>query len=428
MKTRRSLTRELGIFIVGQALFLVAVYSALLPFFYGRGLVESAGLFLELEASDYDRRRSVDVNTPLPATTSLKSYIGLESVPPEMLELFPVHHHDDGEALSTGRIVDKHSKHYGDLFIFFRHKLSDGQRLYMVRHIASERLDSHARLTRLGRIELAVVLVGAGVLFMWIVTTAWIVWRISGRANLLMQWMRQMGVDEVCAPRPDFGYREFDEIADQSQDAFDRIAGAIEREHSFLRNASHELRTPLTIIASNVELLKRADAPRVAGEAVNRISRAAISMQLLTETLLWLNRDDSEISESRQAPLDRIVGELLEDNAYLLDGKDVRIDYQAKTESPEVPEAPCRIALGNLIRNAFQYTDSGEIEVDTSDTEFRIRNCNDDNISVADSRDVEQGHGLGLLLVQKIVDRMGWTMHLRQIPGGRESTIEFGAS
>ncbi|MEB3733551.1 histidine kinase dimerization/phospho-acceptor domain-containing protein [Halopseudomonas pachastrellae] len=59
------------------------------------------------------------------------------------------------------------------------------------------------------------------------------------------------------------------------------------------RFTSHELRTPISVIRANVELLERLRAqsridPAMEQQALDRIDRASLTMQHLTETLLWL--------------------------------------------------------------------------------------------------------------------------------------------
>ncbi|MDO6749732.1 histidine kinase dimerization/phospho-acceptor domain-containing protein, partial [Gilvimarinus sp. 1_MG-2023] len=78
--------------------------------------------------------------------------------------------------------------------------------------------------------------------------------------------------------------------------------------------ASHELRTPIAVVRNNTELLRRLterhtplDDTRVLA-TVARLERAGITMAQLTETLLWLSRDDIASLPVRQiAPSDLLL-------------------------------------------------------------------------------------------------------------------------
>ena len=93
MGIRVTLKRELAIFIVSLAVILVSSYTAILPVYFGAGLVEASNVLLEVEAADYDRRRAENPQADFPNTNSLKGYVGLDSVPADILQLFPVETH-----------------------------------------------------------------------------------------------------------------------------------------------------------------------------------------------------------------------------------------------------------------------------------------------------------------------------------------------
>ena len=146
-------------------------------------------------------------------------------------------------------------------------------------------------------------------------------------------------------------------------------------------------------------------------------------MQHLTETLLWLSREDGGKINSVPVSLDTMVKGLLEDNAYLLQGKEIEVVFEEKGVIINAAETPCRIAISNLIRNAFQHTEVGVVTVELMSDTFKIRNDGDPDRDT--ENESQRGYGFGLLLVQKIVSRMGWRMEYQNIPGGRETTLSF---
>ncbi len=252
--------------------------------------------------------------------------------------------------------------------------------------------------------------------------------RIHRRTELLNQWAMVLRADKNPSSHPDFGYKEFNDIACQLKEAFSRVAESIDREHHFLRNASHELRTPITIIQSNIELIEHRNQSNEDSVAFNRIKRAAGNMKQLTETLLWLTREISHDLPTVSVHLDDMIQDLIGDNRYLLKGKSVTVKFTESGIELDVAQTPCRIAISNLIQNAFQYTQNGTVDICLSPQAFTICNRDTENNSHYKLSDSEQGYGLGLLLVQRIVERMGWYTSHRIVPGGRETTITFSSA
>jgi len=403
----------------------VVSYSFLLMTYFLVGVTESSALVMEVEASRYDHRRANNPEAPLPNTSTISAFVGFDTVPENIRSIFPEDSHVDRQVLSSDRFIDIGNDD-DDLILFFPYQLSDGQTLYLVEQIPSAALDVRDDTFQINNLLLLVWLVGLGFVLVWVVGTAWVTRRINRRAQRLAQWARALRPGSLSSEPPDFGYREYNEIAAQLAMAFRRVAEAAEREHSFLRNASHELRTPIAVVQSNVELIER-QKDKSNPVAISRIKRATGNMRQLTETLLWLTRENENALQPTKVSLDRLVRDVIDDNSYLLQGKDVATKVDGSNIFLQAPETPCRIVVSNLIRNAFQYTQTGTVSVQLSSRFFRIRNWDTDGGEDASGSGVmiEESYGLGLLLVQKIADRMGWGMDYQQISGGRETTIFF---
>lgn len=180
-------------------------------------------------------------------------------------------------------------------------------------------------------------------------------------------------------------------------------------EREFLRNASHELRTPIAVIRANVELLKRNPNLDYKIAQIARIERASDNMQLLTETLLWLRRDNKCLPELVDVCTKTMVDDSIEDFSYLLKDKKVivKTEYISKISHVKLPLVLFQIVINNLIRNAFQYTQDGEVIIRVTDSHFVINNT----YSHSDASREEQGFGLGLVLVRQICQRMHWDFH-----------------
>lgn len=422
MRRERTLRRELRGFFLGQTAILLLAFSALLPFYLQRGGSTAAGLLLELQARDYDQRRSADPNAPLPLSSRLDAYIGADNLPARITEWFPAETHRNRHVqvleLAADAVEDE------EFVLFFPYDLSDGRRLYLIQQVSVAASEDSVPITHLNALLLGWS-IGLGALILVFLTTGWMLRRIGNALGRLSRWARTLSSAGPALTRPEFGFRELNDVAEELRAAFAAKTAALSREQSFLRNASHELRTPIAIVQANVALIERQAQAGGNREALMRIGRAVDNMQRLTETLLWLSRDEAGNPPSVTVSMDAMVTELLEENAYLLGNKAVDVVFDRRGVEISAPETACRIVLGNLIRNAFQYTDGGVIAVEVRPDRFLIRNAVEGDVRARADGSEEHGYGLGLILVQKVVERIGWRAEYNVTPGGREAVILF---
>jgi signal transduction histidine kinase len=223
-----------------------------------------------------------------------------------------------------------------------------------------------------------------------------------------------------------FSNREVGVIAAAFDDYMERLDRVLEREHAFTEDASHELRTPLAIIASAAELLLEEPALSQAGrERILRIRRATTQMQSLIEALLFLARGESDAAATQPCALDQIVREAVEIVATGAAVKSLQLNVEV--EPVVVAGAPVMVAcvVNNLLLNAVNFTQEGFIDVKLTQTELTVR---DTGIGIPPkdlSRIFERryrgaqsrGLGLGLYLVSRICQRLGWTIQSSSAEG-----------
>lgn len=235
--------------------------------------------------------------------------------------------------------------------------------------------------------------------------------RVSKPVNALRQWARSLGSENLDQQPPDFSYPELNEMAELIRTSLSSVQESLEREQSFLRHASHELRTPIAIVRNNVEILhkleKQPDRVEQRLKVVDRIDRAGLTMQHLTETLLWLSRDGADSLACRQLALNSLLEEIVGETKYLLNKRDITLELKTTQCTIFQPEVPTRIVLGNLIRNAFQHSDEGCITIRQQGNTVIISNPQ----APAGSTQNDLGFGLGLQLTTKLCARLGWHYH-----------------
>lgn len=238
----------------------------------------------------------------------------------------------------------------------------------------------------------------------------------------------------------DFTDDEVGTLATALEQSMKRIKAFVEREHQFTRDASHELRTPVTVIKGAVELLcKQLDS---AGTSVRRplqrIQRQATNMENTIEALLWLSREEKSIDSQQTFSVLPVVRAAIEENRQLIADKSIDIKFVNEGKPVlNIPEAPFRIALTNLIQNAVRHASDSHITVVVrddrvlvADTGGGIKGSELKNIMRPHVRGTgSKGFGLGLSIVQRLCARFGWQFEIEsEVDRGTTAQLIFVSS
>jgi len=193
-----------------------------------------------------------------------------------------------------------------------------------------------------------------------------------------------------------------------------RIQTLLSRERQFNRDASHELRTPLAVAMGASEVLENAGAN---GAAFNRLKTALSDMQHLTEGILWLNRDPEKAGS---CPANSVGLEAVNAYKHLLQDRDVSVDLIEKNPGVvmPVPTSVAQVMVGNIVRNAFSYTEEGSVIVEVLRGELRVTDTGVGYGNVAAS---ETGFGIGLSLVERLCQHFG--LRLDVAAGAGKGTV-----
>ncbi|MCP4158617.1 MAG: HAMP domain-containing histidine kinase [Deltaproteobacteria bacterium] len=214
------------------------------------------------------------------------------------------------------------------------------------------------------------------------------------------------------------------------EDSMKRINSFIGREKQFTRDASHELRTPVTIIKGAVELLQNIpdEKKEKREDTLKRIERSVKDMETTIETFLWLGRESNVEENLSLCNVKNVVESCIDDNRYLLHGKDVKVSV-VSDGNPDINtlEPVFKIAVTNLIRNAFNYTNTGSVSIkvkedyiEVSDTGSGINKDDLEHVTKAHIKGAgSKGFGLGLSIVKQLCLRFSWKLEI-------ESSVESG--
>jgi signal transduction histidine kinase len=229
-------------------------------------------------------------------------------------------------------------------------------------------------------------------------------------------------------------------IADALNDYLQRNAHFVERERAFIATASHELRTPLAVIAGSTEIaLQQSGLPAPAQQQLGRIQRTTRDVEQLISLLLVLAKDPARLARSSEpVALDRLLPGIVDDHRYLTRDKALSI-----TLAPMPPleiTAPLPIvqaAIGNLLRNAIEHSDGGEIRIRveapaTVVIEDPGHGMSPEEISAIYARmarggEGDRGGGIGLELISRLCEHLGWRLSIASNAGsGTTTTLTFG--
>lgn len=425
MKTKGGLRQRLGRAFLLQAVLIsvaavIGVYAA--GFTIEEVLVKRA---LEEEAGYFWERHLHDRRFPLPDTRNLTGFLAAagdtSGLPDPLGPLKPGFHH-----LPT-------QTDFSVVYVTERR----GERLYLV--FDGESVGELALY--FGLVPLAGVLI---VLYL----IAWMTYRLSGRAISPIVWLAKEveGFDPTSGKRPAFSPadlpgkpdREVLALSEALSSLSRRIEDFIERERNFTRDASHELRSPLTVIKIAADmLLSEQELDRQARNSVLRIKRSATDMEELTEAFLLLARESERGLSLEPVCVNDVVDYELERARELIGDKPVTVERSAECRLVvQSSEKALSVLVGNLMRNAFSYTDAGTVHLQVKRGSLIIE---DSGIGISDEK-IEQvfepfvrgdsrkrgGHGVGLTIVKRLSERFGWLVHIDSTVGvGTRVIVEF---
>ena len=247
----------------------------------------------------------------------------------------------------------------------------------------------------------------------------------------LKDWTSQLNKSNKITNVPNFTFEELNGLANTLAESLNENLRLIEKDKFFLRAASHELRTPISVSSVNVELMNmyleiQNISPKLTVPLL-RIENAVKDMQQLSETLLWLDHEGGSSIESTQFDLKSAINTIVSDSRYLLTNKNVDITINCENSNITCNFPSFKIVLGNIVRNAMQYTSNGIIEISLDKKMALIKNVdsNETPVNAVNVDNSDYGYGLGLILVEKICNKGNWKYSTSNIVGGREVQILF---
>ncbi|WP_313318427.1 HAMP domain-containing sensor histidine kinase [Stenotrophomonas sp.] len=419
-----GLPRKLKRAFIVQALLAslaVLVGGYLVALVIKHGLVKEV---LREEAEHYWRARAENPHTPAPDTLNLQGYLQpagatTAPLPAPLRPLAPGFH----ELKDAGLLVLVDERPAGRLYLVF------------------QRAQAQRAAFWFGVVPVLLVLLG-------IYGASWITYRASWRLVSPVDWLarrvaqwdpRHPDVHELSPERlPADVQGESRQLALALHAMAGKVSEHVARERNFTRDASHELRTPLTVIrmASDMGLADPALTPRQQ-RSLQRIQRAGRDMEAVIDAFLLLAREVDVEPQSELFDVGDVVRYEAANAAELLQDKPVRLLVSIEGSHPLVaPPRVMHVVVANLLRNACQFTDVGQVEVQVGGGRVVIKDTGIGMSAEALSRIYEpffradrnqdQGVGLGLPIVRRLCERCGWRIELESSEGqGTTATLVY---
>ena len=423
MALDRGLTRRLGRSLLLQAIYISL--AVLVGIFVAARLVENVLIEQALlgEAEYYWSNEAAAPGAPPPDTSNMTGYRdGFQDGIPERMRNLDPGFHRQKQPKETLLLVSE----------------NNGQRLYLEFEVDQvEEL-----VTLFGLIPLALALT---VIYLSLYSA----YRVSRQAVSPIVNLAQQ-VEQLDPAAPDASLLAIDPAMDPDQeilvlsealqDLISKVSDFTERERRFTRDASHELRTPLTVIKMAAERLIATTEDNSKQQAMaERIRSNSTDMIRLTEAFLLLAREWEEGLDRDWVSVNEIA--CLELERMQIIYPDAPIESRLEEECRLLVLAPIKVVesvVGNLVRNAFAYTDAGSVTVRVGRNTVTI----EDTGKGMDAEETEQmyqaffskgrqrgGFGVGLTIVKRLTDRFNWQVSFESEPGeGTQVTVCFPGS
>jgi two-component system, OmpR family, sensor histidine kinase ArlS len=219
---------------------------------------------------------------------------------------------------------------------------------------------------------------------------------------------------------------EISELTAAFNTMIERIDKSFQYQKSFVGNASHELRTPLSKISAQLEnLMQSPELPEKFEKTMASMKEDIQQLSDIVTSLLILSKLESE-TQARSFSNLRIDEIIFSSTEFLRKYyNDCKIHFEIINETGNEDrleingdEALLRIAINNLLKNAYLYSDNKEVDIkiiqEQEDIKLYITNVGD----VPEESDTDKlfgsfirgsnaipnkGFGLGLSIVKRIM-------------------------
>ena len=197
---------------------------------------------------------------------------------------------------------------------------------------------------------------------------------------------------------------------------------------------------PVAVIGGASELALEAGMSSSARAQVQRIQRTARGIEELISALLVLAKDPERLARTSDViELDQLLPEIIDDHRHLCEEKQLTLEFASLAPCTVVaPIGIVQVAVGNLLRNAIENSDTGVIALELRPDALVViedpgHGMSPEQIAAIygrGARSRNRSGGIGLDLVARLCSHLGWNLQITPRPGqrGTRATLDLGAS
>jgi len=221
------------------------------------------------------------------------------------------------------------------------------------------------------------------------------------------------------------------------REARDQAEEANRAKSHFLAAASHDLRQPLHTLSLFSAALSLRPLDSRSHEIVDRMTEALYTLGAELDLMLDISKLDAGVVAISKCPADvgPMLARLVREFSHAAEAKGLRLELECQGELViDTDIVQCERVFRNLIDNAIKYTDTGFVRVSGELKESSVLLAvSDSGCGIAEAeherifrefyqvgnpeRDRTRGMGLGLAIVQRLVEKLDIELDLKSTLG-----------
>ena len=233
--------------------------------------------------------------------------------------------------------------------------------------------------------------------------------------------------------KPRHNYNNYDEL-DKIMININKMAIGLRNDeilkNDFISNFSHEIKTPIAIMNGYINLLKRNEMSKEErDEYIDKLYNSSINLSNLISNILKLNKLENSEIELNDVNLSNVLENVIISYDELINNKKINFDIDMDDRLIKYTnESFIQLIFSNLISNAIKFSKyEGIVEIKLKNKndyiEFMVKDngigmSNDTIIHIfnrfyqGDTSHKTEGNGLGLSMVKKAIDRLGYKISI----------------